>query len=456
LGGAIAIERSRHAPTFKFKAPTHITHSLLIMLTVLSNMADTAESPPLVSEQESRKRVQELGERLRDLWPKAKEEFLTSAATAMRVDEYYRAGLPKGQVKLVVLSESPCFTRDDIANMLVDLKVFEEAGIKFEGPQNHVNLVHCLTYGEGWALDESTIKASTEDKKRQYNAGTWPFWKVLATIAGMTDVREDGYDPLATNETIEKAYKSIIGGGSSASKKRRKERIINKHQVLEKLREMGILLIDICPYAIYMGGGSIFRTNKETGNIYHTPKHKLADRDYIPMIKAAFETYSAPFLQDVKPEKVLLLGRKVEVAIGKNVLQNVVSSFGGTLLETMIHPCANEFFGKNAVSSLRTVRSHAIAARGAIRVPAQPIELNVPKKKRRRREKTKVPEKNFSPAKTDREIITAPVVSSEPDVSINVVEPPKKKGKRQSRTSQRTELASMHNTGKWPDFTEWK
>ena len=91
---------------------------------------------------------------------KDKKHFMTSILTAKLVDEHYRAHLPS-KVITAILSESPCFTRDDLATMKADPEILKKAGIELpDGLLHHVNLVHCLTYGEAWVLDSSvrTIK----------------------------------------------------------------------------------------------------------------------------------------------------------------------------------------------------------------------------------------------------------------------------------------------------------
>jgi hypothetical protein len=195
---------------------------------------------------------------------------------------------------------------------------------------------------------------------KQVGAGTWKFWKVLSTLAGMADVRDNGDDPLATRDTVKDAFQDVIGGGSG-KKTKRESRIRAKFQVLKKIKEKGIVLIDVSPFAIFMNGETVIRTNKKTGKEYYTPKYKLSSKEYKAIICAAFETYSGPFLQDVKPKRVLFLGKSLEKAIGKMTIEKVVGSFGGTLLETMIHPSYNKFFGANAALSLQIVRGHAIS-----------------------------------------------------------------------------------------------
>lgn len=139
-------------------APTKLASAAPTSAVSPEGSPDKAQPTNLVEEEASHKRVVELGVRLKQIWPKDKTEFLTSVSTALTVDSYYRAALPDGPPKLMIVSESPCFTREDVAAMKANVKLLKEAGIELNGLDNHVNLVLCLTYGEPWALDEEVCK----------------------------------------------------------------------------------------------------------------------------------------------------------------------------------------------------------------------------------------------------------------------------------------------------------
>ena len=320
----------------------------------------------MVDEKTSRKRVKRLGAEMDEHWPEDKKDFKTTNATACLVDEFYRDSLPpKGPVELMIISESPVNTRADLSAMKLSLKALKEAGIdSYDGPLSHVNLVHCLTYGESWAIEEKSKAASTQDKMKQVSSGTPAFWKVLATLAGKADLRENGDDPLASKSSIEKAFKDtgLIGGGS-ADKDTRESRMQTKVEIQKQLKENGIVLIDTSPFAISMSGEREYRINKKTGKKYYTQKYKLSSAQYTAVMRASFEIYCAPFLEDVKPKRVLFLGKKIEKAIGRKRIEEVVSSFGGTLLETMIHPSSVLFFGQNGPANLQKLRAITSASR---------------------------------------------------------------------------------------------
>lgn len=111
----------------------------------------------------ARERIERLGVKMVDLWPQDEElqQYQTSVSTAEIVDAHYRASLPDGPIKLLLLSESPCHTRDDLAKMMSDLGMLEAAGIKLDKElRYHVNLVHCFSYGESWMIDKSVRKCA--------------------------------------------------------------------------------------------------------------------------------------------------------------------------------------------------------------------------------------------------------------------------------------------------------
>ena len=315
---------------------------------------------------------------------------------------------------------------------------------------------------------------------------------MLATMAGRVDVHKDGYDPLASKETIDTAFDSLkkVTKNPYASLK-------YKIEILKDLKKQGIVLIDVSPFAIYFGSETITRRNKKTGNEYWTPEFKLDDKDYKSIISTAFEIYSGPFLLDIKPKNVLVLGKKVgNVLNAKGMLQEKLNSFGGNLLGTMTHPSSlKSFWGKNAVSNLKTLRHYSLVTRGLIpastpvpvqiatsRAPASSQEGVIGEKRREDTQEQAQPLTQvyrYESKMTLFSIVTcvclliltldiieakdaaSPVLGSD-EVNVDVVaddaapsEPPTKKG-RQTRTSQKATLTkALHEDGKWTPLHKW-
>lgn len=276
-----------------------------------------------------------------------------------------------------------------------------------------------------------TIEESTEDKKKQYSRGTLAFWKILATMAGKTDVQENGSDPLESYESIDTAYDDL------KDQAERLKRLQYKIEILKDLKKMGIALIDVSPFAIYFGSGSVTRYNKETNKPYFTPAYALPADDYNKIIRAAFETYSGPFLQDIKPERVVVLGKKVEKALRrKDMLQNVVDSFDGILLKPLVHPSSCSFWGDNAASSLQALRKLSLIARGEAPLPD---ELVIQRKKAKKRKKPSAPKKPKKNTKKPAALVTPDKETVAPMIVDTVSEPSMKKA-RKSRSSNKATM----------------
>lgn len=196
---------------------------------------------------------------------------------------------------------------------------------------------------------------------------------MLATMAGRVDVKEDGYDPLESRETIETAFDSLKRDPKDPS-----ARLKYKIEILKDLKKEGIALVDVSPFAIYFGSKTVKRRNKKTGREYWTPGYKLKDEDYKNIISTAFKTYSGPLILDIKPESVLVLGKLVgKVLCANGMLQEKVNSFGGNLLDTMTHPSSvASFWGENAASNLQTLRHHSLVARGMIHA-STPVPMQI-------------------------------------------------------------------------------
>ena len=143
-------------------------------------------------------------------WPARLEAKVESEEGAIRADEYYRACLPPPHVpiELLILSESHAFT--DGRALARELKPeHRHPG----APDGHLHVVHALSYGEPWMLEEEAkrgggsgggsggdcdlvdmtaeedgggvaaddneaYEAATKSMHRTLSSGTPPFWKV--------------------------------------------------------------------------------------------------------------------------------------------------------------------------------------------------------------------------------------------------------------------------------------
>lgn len=311
------------------------------------------------------KDIQQLWDHLSVHWPEGKKEFLASVEAIALADALYRHHFPtNGQpVRLVVLSESPAFTPTKLMKYRMDPVVAQKHGISDASALTHLNLVHCLSYGESWTVEGATIEADILSN-RSLCSGTPAFWRVLSALAGDTDITtaSDGtiHDPLATEDKKEfrNAFAHVIGGGQK-DQTVREQRLRAKVDVLRRMQERGIVFFDVCPLPIYLGGEKIIRISKKTGKEYWTPKHKLGERNYRNLVQTSFAEYALPLLCELSPERVVILGKKIESAIGgAQTIQQALPQ-GCQYLGVMDHPSYNRVAGIKYAPNLQRLRGYA-------------------------------------------------------------------------------------------------
>jgi hypothetical protein len=90
--------------------------------------------------------------------------------------------------------------------------------------------------------------------------GTFPFWKLLTVLAGRLDV--------ATNEDDDPLI-------FLTAKVNRNDRLPDKKDILSRLKEHRIALVDASLAPIFKGGHRTFHKNKKTGLPYCTSTNYL-------------------------------------------------------------------------------------------------------------------------------------------------------------------------------------
>lgn len=304
------------------------------------------------------------------LWPTKKENPLIAplegSLSCKLADKYIQSWEPGRvgkQVNLLILAESHARTPSELlGKSCIDVDTANTVG-----HYGHLNIVHCITYGESWLMGEDAFKDSTTTAKIGCTSGTLQFWRLLAALSGHLDVREDGGDPLEgaekTTAAMSKAFSSIEGT-SKDSLARRNQRIQAKAVIKQQLMERGIQLADVSPEPLYAGGGNETRTNQTTGNRYTTKTNKLPKKTLEALLSAAFEKYAEYLIQRSKPKLVLVFGKTVEKAIGKDRLAQVVEKNGGHYLCAIQHPSYNCIRGRKFLPHLRMLRDLALKVQG--------------------------------------------------------------------------------------------
>jgi hypothetical protein len=214
---------------------------------------------------------------LKEVWPEPndKKPTLPSYDSCLLANEYYMDLTPtpvhtseaKYGATILFLAESHCETPPPILGKKLCLDQFHEplktriaALLPTEEFHGHINLVHCLTYGKSWLLNQDDVSTLSMPQQKSVSRGMDQFWRVMAVMAGdcnvtppdgrsggmyKNDDNTRGYDPL-TEENYKAAFSHVVGGDSGDEARLSQS----------KLRAKGIVLADVCPVPIYSGVGN--------------------------------------------------------------------------------------------------------------------------------------------------------------------------------------------------------
>jgi len=163
------------------------------------------------------------------------------------------------RVKVLLLAESHVFTSTTEHDKFMRYDGFSEL---IGCPANYVKLVYCLGYGE------------QNFARLNGNSGTPQFWKIFASC-----INQDLY---AESEKI------LLSKTPNFY-----QRLNNKISLLEKLKDKGIWLVDASVVALY--NDSIKPSPKITKEI----------------IEISWKQYVSKVIQEVKPEKIIVIGKGV-------------------------------------------------------------------------------------------------------------------------------------------------
>lgn len=221
----------------------------------------------------------------------------------------------------------------------------------------HINLVHCLSYGEWWLVLEG------EKYKLCPKNGTSPWWKFLATLAGFVDKKANGHDPLAgdNTEVWTTVFKDTVFCGGTPGSEKRQQQVRNKVAILEALRQYRIVVLDISPIAIFLASGTK-EVLSRNGKMYKTQVHSLSDAKYKAIMNLCWKKYMLPLIKKLKPEQVIILGDKPADAIGRP--ENVqLENNEKIVFKYLIHPSARTHQQSKYMPFLRKARDWTASAR---------------------------------------------------------------------------------------------
>lgn len=133
-------------------------------------------------------------------------------------------------------------------------------------PTSFCRLVYCLGYGESALCCPPTTS----------NAGTWQYWDIFGALVGGSSLRQ----PRRRNSDLD-------------------TRLRWKLDVLRRLRDRGVWLVDACVAGVYLPGGD----------------RAVSGRSYDTMVRESFEQFVWPSVAAEPVEQVWVIGSGVRVAL---------------------------------------------------------------------------------------------------------------------------------------------
>jgi len=87
----------------------------------------------------------------------------------------------------------------------------------------------------------------------------------------------------------------------------------------------------------------------------------MSSKEYNTIVKTCWHTYAAPFAHELRPRRIVLLGKSLERAITMEELATQAAAMGATPLPTLSHPSDIKLAGKLVVNRVRVLPMHAHA-----------------------------------------------------------------------------------------------
>ncbi len=147
-------------------------------------------------------------------------------------------------------------------------------------PTNFVRFVYCLGYGE----------PNFVGQRLAGNTGTWQYWKLLSSCA---------HGPASD------AFAPVLKRYSPSFQSRLKAKIAH----LERLRQLGVWLLDASILALYAPGAT-----------------RLHAGEYERLLRCCWEHHIGPTIVDANPHSVIVIGRGVQAALRKSLRPSLSSN----------------------------------------------------------------------------------------------------------------------------------
>jgi hypothetical protein len=365
-------------------------------------------------------RVRIAHEAIHDVWTSDEEAktMMCPVESALLAHQYYMKHVPQHnphdsnhRIRLLVLGESHATTMSEVSGL--PQRSGNESDLHF----GHLNLVHCLSYGEPQLLrypvdatnDSSTKGKNDKDLEKRLqcqigsiNSGTPQFWKLLSTLAGELDdcdmndqdVFNNAFNHLlktVKTKTTETTTTKITQPNAVATPKRcvltkqakhelilqrNEQRVKNKANILKQLAERRIVFADVSPVSIYLSSGTITVESKK-GNKYSTPRSKLSAKTRQTITRLAWDLYAAHLVRELQPQYLMILGSDIYTNLAKSGRLDEFERLivGGTpsppasaattttttttkLFPPMLHPSATQCWGGSGRTYFQMIQQY--------------------------------------------------------------------------------------------------
>lgn len=179
-------------------------------------------------------------------------EPFDSVCIAKRYYDYFR---PE-KVRVILLAESHAYDDDECININRPIIGYDHiSALEYDGPREFVALVYCLAYGEESILEKRDCEKSMYTINALKSKGTPQFWKLFAACAG--DERDSS---------------GSFGSTLLKSKTHVCERIRSKLNILKRLRDRGIWLLDTSIVAWYISQPTEYNITQSSKMIHKLGK----------------------------------------------------------------------------------------------------------------------------------------------------------------------------------------
>jgi hypothetical protein len=192
-----------------------------------------------------------------------------------RCAEQHRVFWRPRNVRVLLLAESHVYTSDSALERRVDLSRFTN----LEVPRGFVRLVYCLGYGENGLLDQPLPKN---------DAGTWQYWKIFYSCLHFVKNTKDDFSPITKKATTFE------------------QRINNKLDLLRRLQDAGVWLLDASLAALY-------------------PKKLRSPTRMTKCIQTSWDIYVGNVVRSARPSHIIRVG---EGKVAQDSLQTRLEALG--------------------------------------------------------------------------------------------------------------------------------